>query len=75
MKGSQNQKVDSVMAKPIKDHAFATPDKVAELVQKVCVFLVFLSAVESRVREGHLYICLLGFVFSSLYIFDYSWFS
>ncbi|TQD93327.1 hypothetical protein C1H46_021085 [Malus baccata] len=35
VKGSQNQKVDSVMAKPIKDHAFATPDKVAELVQKV----------------------------------------
>ncbi|CAN6680675.1 unnamed protein product [Malus baccata var. baccata] len=35
VKGSQNQKGDSVMAKPIKDHAFATPDKVAELVQKV----------------------------------------
>ncbi|CAK7352282.1 unnamed protein product [Dovyalis caffra] len=33
--GSQNQKVDSVMAKPLKDQAFATPDKVAELVQKV----------------------------------------
>ncbi|KAH7519356.1 hypothetical protein FEM48_Zijuj08G0027400 [Ziziphus jujuba var. spinosa] len=33
--GSQNQKLESVMAKPIKDQAFATPDKVAELVQKV----------------------------------------
>ncbi|KAF9674221.1 hypothetical protein SADUNF_Sadunf10G0105000 [Salix dunnii] len=32
---SQNQKVDSVMARPLKDQAFATPDKVAELVQKV----------------------------------------
>lgn len=34
--GTQNQKVDSVMAKPLKEQAFATPDKVAELVQKVC---------------------------------------
>ncbi|XP_034225114.1 conserved oligomeric Golgi complex subunit 3 isoform X2 [Prunus dulcis] len=33
--GSQNQKAQSVMAKPLKDQAFATPDKVAELVQKV----------------------------------------
>ncbi|KAH0970877.1 hypothetical protein GBA52_023033 [Prunus armeniaca] len=33
--GSQNQKAESVMAKPLKDQAFATPDKVAELVQKV----------------------------------------
>ncbi|KAB5538326.1 hypothetical protein DKX38_015859 [Salix brachista] len=32
---SQNQKVDSVMARPLKDQAFATPEKVAELVQKV----------------------------------------
>uniref|UniRef100_A0A803NUX5 Conserved oligomeric Golgi complex subunit 3 n=1 Tax=Cannabis sativa TaxID=3483 RepID=A0A803NUX5_CANSA len=32
--GSQNQK-ESSMAKPLKDQAFATPDKVAELVQKV----------------------------------------
>ncbi|KAJ4708719.1 Conserved oligomeric Golgi complex, subunit 3 [Melia azedarach] len=33
---NQNQKVfDSLMAKPLKDQAFATPDKVAELVQKV----------------------------------------
>uniref|UniRef100_A0A5B7ACY8 Putative conserved oligomeric Golgi complex subunit 3 n=1 Tax=Davidia involucrata TaxID=16924 RepID=A0A5B7ACY8_DAVIN len=35
--GSQNQKLESVMAKPLKDQAFATPDKVAELVQKVSV--------------------------------------
>ncbi|CAN6699046.1 unnamed protein product [Malus baccata var. baccata] len=35
VKASQNQKVESVMSKPIKDQAFATPDKVAELVQKV----------------------------------------
>ncbi|KAF1887450.1 hypothetical protein Lal_00040504 [Lupinus albus] len=33
--GGQNQKLDSAMAKPLKDQAFATPDKVAELVQKV----------------------------------------
>lgn len=33
--GNQNQKLESVMAKPLKDQAFATPDKVAELVQKV----------------------------------------
>ncbi|XP_021894394.1 conserved oligomeric Golgi complex subunit 3 isoform X2 [Carica papaya] len=32
---SQNQKVESVMARPLKDQAFATPEKVAELVQKV----------------------------------------
>lgn len=38
--GSQNQKVDSVMAKPLKDQAFATPDKVAELVQKVRLFII-----------------------------------
>ncbi|KAK4854252.1 hypothetical protein QYF36_021161 [Acer negundo] len=31
----QNQKVDSIMGKPLKEQAFATPDKVAELVQKV----------------------------------------
>ncbi|KAK9288072.1 hypothetical protein L1049_016518 [Liquidambar formosana] len=33
--GTQNQKLDSVMAKPLKEQAFATPDKVAELVQRV----------------------------------------
>ncbi|KAF5726117.1 Sec34-like family protein isoform 1 [Tripterygium wilfordii] len=33
--GNQSQKADSVLAKPLKDQAFATPDKVAELVQKV----------------------------------------
>ncbi|KAG8491375.1 hypothetical protein CXB51_014576 [Gossypium anomalum] len=33
--GTQNKKVDSVMAKPLKEQAFATPEKVAELVQKV----------------------------------------
>lgn len=33
--GNQNQKLESVMAKPLKEQAFATPDKVAELVQKV----------------------------------------
>ncbi|KAF8388671.1 hypothetical protein HHK36_025351 [Tetracentron sinense] len=33
--GSQDQKLDSVLAKPLKNQAFATPDKVAELVQKV----------------------------------------
>lgn len=33
--GNQNQKVESAIAKPLKDQAFATPEKVAELVQKV----------------------------------------
>ncbi|KAI5415358.1 conserved oligomeric Golgi complex subunit 3 [Lathyrus oleraceus] len=33
--GGQNQKLESAMAKPLKDQAFATPDKVAELGQKV----------------------------------------
>ncbi|OVA05252.1 Conserved oligomeric Golgi complex [Macleaya cordata] len=33
--GNQDQKPDSVLAKPLKNQAFATPDKVAELVQKV----------------------------------------
>ncbi|XP_056176862.1 conserved oligomeric Golgi complex subunit 3 isoform X2 [Syzygium oleosum] len=33
--GSQKQQVESVMARPLKEQAFATPDKVAELVQKV----------------------------------------
>ncbi|XP_058220188.1 conserved oligomeric Golgi complex subunit 3-like [Rhododendron vialii] len=33
--GSPNQKIESPMAKPLKDQAFATPDKVAQLVQKV----------------------------------------
>ncbi|CAN0920500.1 Conserved oligomeric Golgi complex subunit 3 [Linum grandiflorum] len=33
--GGQGQKADSIMAKPIKDQAFASPEKVAELVQKV----------------------------------------
>ncbi|KAI4344665.1 hypothetical protein L6164_011864 [Bauhinia variegata] len=33
--GNQNQKLDSIMTKPLKTQAFATPDKVAELVQKV----------------------------------------
>ncbi|THG12269.1 hypothetical protein TEA_003726 [Camellia sinensis var. sinensis] len=35
--GSPNQKLESALAKPLKDQAFATPDKVAELVQKVSV--------------------------------------
>ena len=33
--GAPNQKLESAMAKPLKNQAFATPDKVAELVQKV----------------------------------------
>ncbi|KAK3123562.1 hypothetical protein QOZ80_8AG0632790 [Eleusine coracana subsp. coracana] len=33
--GNQGQKLDSVLAKPLKTQAFASPDKVAELVQKV----------------------------------------
>lgn len=34
--GNQGQKLDSVLAKPLKSQAFAAPDKVAELVQRVC---------------------------------------
>lgn len=33
--GHQEQKLDSVLAKPLKSQAFASPDKLAELVQKV----------------------------------------
>ncbi|KAK4486686.1 hypothetical protein RD792_006746 [Penstemon davidsonii] len=33
--GSQNQKVDSAVVRRLKDQAFATPEKVAELVEKV----------------------------------------
>ncbi|KAG9158811.1 hypothetical protein Leryth_013698 [Lithospermum erythrorhizon] len=33
--GNQNQTGNSAIAKPLKDHAFATPEKVAELVKKV----------------------------------------
>lgn len=33
--GNQGQKLDSVLAKPLKSQAFAAPDKVAELVQRV----------------------------------------
>ncbi|KAK4266045.1 hypothetical protein QN277_027019 [Acacia crassicarpa] len=33
--GGQNQKLESVMSKPLKEQAFATPDNVAELIQKV----------------------------------------
>jgi methyl coenzyme M reductase beta subunit len=32
---NQGQKSDSVLAKPLKSQAFASPDKVAEVVQKV----------------------------------------
>ncbi|KAJ6823791.1 conserved oligomeric Golgi complex subunit 3-like [Iris pallida] len=37
--GRQDQKVDSVLAKPLKNQAFATPEKVAELIQKVGVVI------------------------------------
>ncbi|OWM74342.1 hypothetical protein CDL15_Pgr013246 [Punica granatum] len=33
--GGQSQQLQSVMARPLKEQAFATPDKVAELVEKV----------------------------------------
>lgn len=32
---NQGQKSDSILAKPLKSQAFASPDKVAEVVQKV----------------------------------------
>ena len=34
--GSPNQKLESATAKPINNQAFAMPNKVAELAQKVC---------------------------------------
>ncbi|XP_047261186.1 conserved oligomeric Golgi complex subunit 3-like [Capsicum annuum] len=34
LSGNQNQKVESGIAKPLKDHAFASPEKIAELLQK-----------------------------------------
>ncbi|KAK8937019.1 hypothetical protein KSP39_PZI012323 [Platanthera zijinensis] len=33
--GAQNKKEDSVLAKPLRSHAFAAPEKLAELTQKV----------------------------------------
>lgn len=33
--GHQNQKLESILEKPLRDQAFATPEKVVELVQKV----------------------------------------
>lgn len=33
---NQGQKSDSVLARPLKNQAFASPDKVTELVKKVC---------------------------------------
>lgn len=38
--GSQSQ--ESTISKPLKDQAFATPDKIAELVQKVYIQIQFL---------------------------------
>ncbi|KAG5608589.1 hypothetical protein H5410_019870 [Solanum commersonii] len=35
LSGSQNKKLESGIAKPLKDHAFASPEKIAELLQKV----------------------------------------
>jgi len=40
--GGQNQKLESGMAKPLKDQAFATPDKVVELVQKVGRYIIYI---------------------------------
>ncbi|WOH11318.1 hypothetical protein DCAR_0830799 [Daucus carota subsp. sativus] len=37
--GTQNPKLESVMARPLKDHAFAKPATVAEIVQKVSAAL------------------------------------
>ncbi|KAK6784044.1 hypothetical protein RDI58_017498 [Solanum bulbocastanum] len=35
LSGSQNKKLESGIAKPLKEHAFASPEKIAELLQKV----------------------------------------
>ena len=39
--GSPSQKLENVMVKPLKEQAFATPEKVSELVQKVFIFSFF----------------------------------
>lgn len=56
--GAQNQKLESAMAKPLKDQAFATLDKVAELVQKVghyflevCICYSFIGPYEKFSRK------------------------
>lgn len=41
--GGQNQKLESVMSKPLKEQAFATPEKVSELIQKVPHLSIWLA--------------------------------
>lgn len=45
LSGSQNQKTESAIAKPLKDQAFASIEKIAEILQKVrmviCLFYLF----------------------------------
>lgn len=45
--GTQNPKLESVMAKPLKDQAFAKPATVAEIVQKVSLENLFRDIAQS----------------------------
>lgn len=54
--GSQNQKADSAISKPLKEQAFAAPEKVAEIVQKVyprSIALFLMNKVKSMVSFVH----------------------
>ncbi|GJN03666.1 hypothetical protein PR202_ga21137 [Eleusine coracana subsp. coracana] len=57
--GNQGQKLDSVLAKPLKTQAFASPDKVAELVQKVVTaiqqdLLKVMTKMRTNIVEAHI---------------------
>ncbi|KAB2049920.1 hypothetical protein ES319_A13G209900v1 [Gossypium barbadense] len=61
--GTQNQKRDSVMAKPLKEQAFATPEAVAELVQKMKLYLqnpstrtILFKPIKTNIVEAHIQI-------------------
>ncbi|PPD82113.1 hypothetical protein GOBAR_DD20952 [Gossypium barbadense] len=55
--GTQNQKRDSVMAKPLKEQAFATPEAVAELVQKnPSTRTILFKPIKTNIVEAHIQI-------------------
>lgn len=70
--GAPNQKLESAMAKPLKNQAFATPDKVAELVQKVgcyslevCIHYSFIGPLcqITKVAERTCVVCVCGYTY------------
>ncbi|GJN16078.1 hypothetical protein PR202_gb03028 [Eleusine coracana subsp. coracana] len=57
--GSQGQKLDSVLARPLKTQAFASPDKVVELVQKVATAIQqdlpkVMTKMRTNIVEAHI---------------------